>query len=166
MKFLAERQGTRAAIRSKLKRLTRAQFQELSTDVYDELRRLNSLHITPSELTIEYLQQPPRLTKSTAQHLADRADMSPKRNQARMKLSTLGDRIHVLVSDVYFELVRRETVIKAAVRQSYSYSLAYNYSTSYSCYQIRRNLPARNSLQRKTRPTGMKYKQTISENLS
>ncbi|GAA5980675.1 hypothetical protein JCM10908_001729 [Rhodotorula pacifica] len=86
--------STRTNAREKLTRLTRQQFQELSTDVYDELMR--------------------RLQDSTdgqqGQHgfLAVRPDFHPKRNQARQKLATLPiTRFRDLGSDVYFELDRR-----------------------------------------------------------
>lgn len=83
-----EAPNSRASAREKLTRLTRQQFQELSTDVYDELIRRNAKSETP--------------------HLPTRDDFHPKRNQARQKLSTLPKaRFKDLASDVYFELGRR-----------------------------------------------------------
>ncbi|GAA5923228.1 uncharacterized protein JCM15063_003576 [Sporobolomyces koalae] len=84
---------TRTNAREKLTRLTRQQFQELSTDVYDELvRRIEDAAGRPGE-------QP---------FLAVRSDFHPKRNQARQKLATLPlQRFRDLASDVYFELDRR-----------------------------------------------------------
>ncbi|GAA5958498.1 hypothetical protein JCM3765_007896 [Sporobolomyces pararoseus] len=84
---------TRTNARDKLTRLTRQQFQELSTDVYDELvRRIEDAAGRPGE-------QP---------FLAVRPDFHPKRNQARQKLATLPlQRFKDLASDVYFELDRR-----------------------------------------------------------
>ncbi|GAA5859755.1 hypothetical protein JCM1840_006439 [Sporobolomyces johnsonii] len=85
--------STRTNAREKLTRLTRQQFQELSTDVYDELvRRMEDAAGRPGE-------QP---------FLAVRPDFHPKRNQARQKLATLPlQRFRDLASDVYFELDRR-----------------------------------------------------------
>ncbi|BGP44719.1 component of the polarisome [Rhodotorula kratochvilovae] len=85
--------STRTNAREKLTRLTRQQFQELSTDVYDELMRRLDDTATPAG------QQP---------FLAVRPDFHPKRNQARQKLATLPLlRFRDLASDVYFELDRR-----------------------------------------------------------
>ncbi|KAJ1921777.1 component of the polarisome [Mycoemilia scoparia] len=73
----------------KLERLSTLQFQELSTDVYDELnRRLNPNESMP--------------------FLPVRDHYHPKRNQARQKLATLSESKFVdLVSDVHTELIRR-----------------------------------------------------------
>jgi uncharacterized coiled-coil DUF342 family protein len=79
----------RQSARDKLVRLTQQQFQELSTDVYDELTRrlLNSPTVPFLPLKDEY---------------------HPKRNQARQKLATLPKtRFKDLASDVYAELDRR-----------------------------------------------------------
>ncbi|KAG2131707.1 uncharacterized protein EDB93DRAFT_1311288 [Suillus bovinus] len=84
-------QESRAHARSKLTNLTRQQFHELSTDVYDELvrRRRN----TP-ENDIPFLPV--------------RDEFHPKRNQARQKLATLPSaKFEDLCSDVYFEIMRR-----------------------------------------------------------
>ncbi|KAL6304991.1 hypothetical protein BKA93DRAFT_731941 [Sparassis latifolia] len=80
-----------AKARQKLTRLTRQQFQELSTDVYDELvRRKNNT------------------TNNEVPFLPVRDDFHPKRNQARQKLATLPTgRFKDLSSDVYYELARR-----------------------------------------------------------
>lgn len=81
--------ATRA--REKLLKLSPAQFKELSTDVYDELRR----RIDESRGEPDYL-----LPKSS---------FHPKRNQARQKLSSLPQsRFKDLVSDISFEIERRE----------------------------------------------------------
>ncbi|KAK9899371.1 hypothetical protein P389DRAFT_194371 [Cystobasidium minutum MCA 4210] len=87
--------NARANAREKLTRLTRPQFQELSTDVYDELmRRQRAEGNALSGGAPEFLPQKP--------------DFHPKRNQARQKLSTLPKtRFRDLASDVYFELERR-----------------------------------------------------------
>lgn len=75
--------------REKLTRLSRTQFQELSTDVYDEVqRRTNSAGRVAA------------LPANTSYH--------PKRNQAREKLASLHDpRFKDLASDVFFEIERR-----------------------------------------------------------
>ncbi|KAH7098298.1 hypothetical protein BKA62DRAFT_376181 [Auriculariales sp. MPI-PUGE-AT-0066] len=85
-----EQPGARANARDKLTRLTRQQFMELSTDVFDELirREANPTNEVP--------------------FLPGREDFHPKRNQARQKLSSLPKaRFKDLASDVYFELGRR-----------------------------------------------------------
>lgn len=76
--------------RDKLTRLSRTQFQELSTDVYDEVQRRAI--------------QPEAEAISLAPNLA----FHPKRNQAREKLSSLPTaRFKDLVSDVFCEIERR-----------------------------------------------------------
>ncbi|OVF07768.1 hypothetical protein A9F13_11g01078 [Clavispora lusitaniae] len=76
--------------REKLLKLSSAQFKELSTDVYDELKR----RIDESRSEPDFL-----LPKST---------FHPKRNQARQKLSSLPQsRFKDLVSDISFEIERR-----------------------------------------------------------
>ncbi|EJD07954.1 uncharacterized protein FOMMEDRAFT_138038 [Fomitiporia mediterranea MF3/22] len=82
--------NARASAREKLTRLTRQQFQELSTDVYDELlRRKNN-------------------ADNEVPFLPVRDDFHPKRNQARQKLATLPKaRFKDLSGDVFYELGRR-----------------------------------------------------------
>ncbi|KAG9008678.1 component of the polarisome, partial [Tulasnella sp. 427] len=83
--------NSRSSAREKLTRLTRQQFQELSTDVYDELIRRNNNSET-----------------NEVPFLPVRDDFHPKRNQARQKLATLPKtRFKDLASDVFFELGRR-----------------------------------------------------------
>lgn len=87
----AKTNSTRAQrAREKLLKLSLAQFRELSTDVYDELRRrIDELRSEPDFLL-------PKLT------------FHPKRNQARRKLSLLPQlRFKDLVSDISFEIERR-----------------------------------------------------------
>lgn len=93
--------GPRSNAREKLTRLSKQQFTELSTDVYDELmRRVNN----SKDL-------------STMPHLAVRDEFHPKRNQARQKLSTLPKtRFKDLSSDVFFELERRYPELKEEYR--------------------------------------------------
>jgi hypothetical protein len=85
--------------KDKLTRLSPVQFQELSTDVYDEsLRREQDRKRggpgAPGNETPKYL-----LPKNT---------FHPKRNQARQKLSTLPlERFRQLATDVFYELERR-----------------------------------------------------------
>jgi len=87
-----ETNGWRGRAREKLTRLSQYQFQELSTDVYDDLlRRKNN---------IQWNEAVP--------HLPYQEGLHRKRNQARQKMSTLPiHRFKDLCSDVYFELGRR-----------------------------------------------------------
>ena len=83
--------------RDKLLRLSPVQFQELSTDVYDELlRRQNATG-------------PQRGGQGEAPtYLLPKENFHPKRNQARQKLSTLpAPRFRDLATDVFYELERR-----------------------------------------------------------
>ncbi|KAG9038295.1 component of the polarisome [Tulasnella sp. JGI-2019a] len=83
--------NSRSSAREKLTRLTKQQFQELSTDVYDELVRRNN-----------------NAEQNDVPFLPVRDDFHPKRNQARQKLATLPKtRFKDLSSDVFFELGRR-----------------------------------------------------------
>ncbi|WYZ44108.1 hypothetical protein EsH8_VII_000544 [Colletotrichum jinshuiense] len=84
--------------RDKLLRLSSVQFLELSTDVFDELLRRQSLGRRPSNPNA---QGPPP-------YLLPEANFHPKRNQARQKLSSLGPpRFRDLATDVFCELERR-----------------------------------------------------------
>ncbi|KAL7418827.1 component of the polarisome [Cryptotrichosporon argae] len=84
----------RASAREKLTRLTKLQFQELSTDVYDELMRRIGAESGSLNGALPFLPV--------------RDDFHPKRNQARQKLATLPkNRFKDLASDVFFELRRR-----------------------------------------------------------
>ncbi|KAI8811148.1 hypothetical protein BJ742DRAFT_152785 [Cladochytrium replicatum] len=79
----------RASAREKLTRLTKLQFEELSTNVYDEMRRrvVNSPEVP---------------------FLPVNPDYHPKRNQARQKLATLPTaRFKDLAVDIYLEIERR-----------------------------------------------------------
>ncbi|KAF2151824.1 hypothetical protein K461DRAFT_294704 [Myriangium duriaei CBS 260.36] len=79
--------------RDKLMRLSPTQFFELSTDVFDELRRRQ-----------DERRRGPEVPRS----LMPTKDFHPKRNQARQKLATLpADRFKQLATDVYFESERR-----------------------------------------------------------
>ena len=83
--------------RDKLLRLSPVQFQELSTDVYDELLRRQS----SSGQQINGLRQVPP-------YLLPKDNFHPKRNQARQKLATLPPpRFQDLATDVFYELERR-----------------------------------------------------------
>lgn len=85
--------------RDKLLRLSPIQFQELSTDVYDELlRREDERHS----------KGPDGHGRSVPRFLLPRNNFHPKRNQARQKLSTLAmQKFRELATDVLFELERR-----------------------------------------------------------
>ncbi|OLN80998.1 Protein SPA2 [Colletotrichum chlorophyti] len=85
--------------RDKLLRLSSVQFLELSTDVFDELLRRQSLARRPS--VSGGAQGPPP-------YLLPESNFHPKRNQARQKLSSLGPpRFRDLATDVFCELERR-----------------------------------------------------------
>jgi hypothetical protein len=82
--------------RDKLLRLSSIQFQELSTDVYDELLRREDERRRGG---------PPN---NTPKYLLPKQNFHFKRNQARQKLSTLpADRFRQLATDVFYELERR-----------------------------------------------------------
>jgi len=83
-----------ASARDKLMKLNKSQFQELSTDVYDEMLR--------------------RTDENAFPFLPVRDDFHPKRNQARQKLATLSsNRFRDLATDIYYEIERRfPSVIK------------------------------------------------------
>ncbi|KAJ3190530.1 component of the polarisome [Irineochytrium annulatum] len=86
----------RASAREKLTKLTKQQFTELATDVYDEMKRrlLNSPEV--------------------------RDDLHPKRNQARSKLATLPtSRFKDLASDVFYEIERRYPLAVQNYEQKY-----------------------------------------------
>ena len=86
--------------RDKLLRLSPIQFQELSTDVYDELVRRQASSRRPPSGNGSDGGPPPYLLPKDAFH--------PKRNQARQKLSTLpSPRFRDLATDVFYELERR-----------------------------------------------------------
>ncbi|KAG9063797.1 component of the polarisome [Linnemannia hyalina] len=89
--ILKEKHGVseqRIAAREKLSRLQQNQLQDLSTDVYDELKR--------------------RTDGAQVPFLAVQNDFHPKRNQARQKLATLPqNRFKDLASDVYVQLERQ-----------------------------------------------------------
>lgn len=83
--------------RDKLLRLSSVQFQELSTDVYDELLRRQS---AGRPQTSGPSQVPT--------FLLPKENFHPKRNQARQKLATLpAARFRDLATDVFYELERR-----------------------------------------------------------
>lgn len=82
----------------KLQRLSMSQFQELSTDVYDELTRRDE----------ERRRGGPNPGNPVPKYLLPKTTFHVKRNQARQKLSTLpADRFEQLATDVFFELERR-----------------------------------------------------------
>ncbi len=85
--------------RDKLLRLSPVQFQELSTDVYDELIRRQSASAAGQQ------QNGPGQVPA---FLTPKENFHPKRNQARQKLATLPPpRFRDLATDVFYELERR-----------------------------------------------------------
>lgn len=85
--------------KDKLTRLSSVQFQELSTDVYDESirRELDRKRGGPGAPA-----------NDTPTFLLPKNNFHPKRNQARQKLSTLPlERFRQLATDVFYELERR-----------------------------------------------------------
>ncbi|KAF2875874.1 cell polarity protein-like protein [Massariosphaeria phaeospora] len=85
--------------KDKLTRLSAVQFQELSTDVYDEsIRREHD----------RKRGGPGAPGNETPKFLLPKNSFHPKRNQARQKLSTLPlERFRQLATDVFYELERR-----------------------------------------------------------
>lgn len=85
--------------KDKLTRLSAVQFQELSTDVYDESIRREQDRKRGG---------PGAPGNETPKHLLPKNNFHPKRNQARQKLSTLPlERFRQLATDVFYELERR-----------------------------------------------------------
>lgn len=85
--------------KDKLTRLSAVQFQELSTDVYDESIRREQDRKRGG---------PGAPGNDTPKYLLPKTNFHPKRNQARQKLSTLPiERFRQLATDVYYELERR-----------------------------------------------------------
>ena len=84
-----------AKAREKLKKLTKIQFSDLSTDVYDEMQRREATRLDPGNTTLP-------------KYLASQPNYHPKRNQARQKLAALPpSRFKDLVNDVLFEIENR-----------------------------------------------------------
>ena len=114
----SEPANSRSTARQKLTRLTRQQFQELSTDVYDELIRRKNNSDSNQGAVIVFLRTPLHHIShfTLVPFLPVRDDFHPKRNQARQKLATLPtSRFKDLSSDVYYELVRRYPEFKEEV---------------------------------------------------
>ncbi|KAF2711843.1 hypothetical protein K504DRAFT_374566 [Pleomassaria siparia CBS 279.74] len=99
--YLTDEKGNPRPSRAKdkLTRLSAVQFQELSTDVYDEsIRREDD----------KKRGGPGAPGNNTPNFLLPKNNFHPKRNQARQKLSTLPlERFRQLATDVYYELERR-----------------------------------------------------------
>ncbi|KAH8721558.1 hypothetical protein GQ44DRAFT_623001 [Phaeosphaeriaceae sp. PMI808] len=99
--YLNDAQGNPRPSRAKdkLTRLSAVQFQELSTDVYDEsIRREDD----------RKRGGPGAPNNETPKFLLAKNNFHPKRNQARQKLSTLPlERFRQLATDVFYELERR-----------------------------------------------------------
>ncbi|KAH9955300.1 hypothetical protein BC827DRAFT_1237471 [Russula dissimulans] len=88
----SDQANVRPQARQKLLKLIRQQFQELCTDMYDELMRRKADLDAATRVSF----------------LPARVGFHPKRNQARQKLSTLSTpRFEDLCGDVLYELCRR-----------------------------------------------------------
>ncbi|EAZ63126.2 spindle pole antigen [Scheffersomyces stipitis CBS 6054] len=115
----AAKQSTRAArAREKLLKLSSAQFKELSTDVYDELRR--------------------RIDESRGEpdYLLPKSQFHPKRNQARQKLASLPQtRFKDLVSDISFEIERRNLHVEQLAPSSQTQNQYQNQNLHQSQHQ-------------------------------
>lgn len=99
--YLNDAQGNPRPSRAKdkLTRLSGVQFQELSTDVYDESLRREADRKRGG---------PGAPGNDTPKFLLPKNNFHPKRNQARQKLSTLPlERFRQLATDVFYELERR-----------------------------------------------------------
>ncbi|KAF2013887.1 hypothetical protein BU24DRAFT_249220 [Aaosphaeria arxii CBS 175.79] len=99
--YINDEKGNPRASRAKdkLTRLSVVQFQELSTDVYDESIRREQDRKRGG---------PGAPGNDTPQFLLPKTTFHPKRNQARQKLSTLPlERFRQLATDVFYELERR-----------------------------------------------------------
>ncbi|CAI6334672.1 unnamed protein product [Periconia digitata] len=99
--YLRDEQGNPRPSRAKdkLTRLSPVQFQELSTDVYDESIRREQDRKRGG---------PNAPGNDTPKFLLPKNTFHPKRNQARQKLSTLPiERFRQLATDVFYELERR-----------------------------------------------------------
>ena len=99
--YLNDAQGNPRPSRAKdkLTRLSGVQFQELSTDVYDESLRREQERKRGG---------PGAPGNDTPKFLLPKNSFHPKRNQARQKLSTLPlERFRQLATDVFYELERR-----------------------------------------------------------
>lgn len=98
--------------------LTDHQFQDLCTDVYDELlrRKANSETTRGQGVSFFFLQIGPTSPSALVPYLPAQAGFHPKRNQARQKLATLRPhRFQDLTSDVRYELGCRYPVCKEEV---------------------------------------------------
>ena len=98
--LLNERSGLgQKRAREKLLRLSIVQFQELSTDIYDEFLRRQSVNDR---------RDSGQSAEAAPAYLLPTDDFHPKRNQARIRLSTLPvQRFKILAKDVFYELERR-----------------------------------------------------------
>ena len=141
----SEPANSRSTARQKLTRLTRQQFQELSTDVYDELIRRKNNSDSNQGAVIVFLSTPLHHIShfTLVPFLPVRDDFHPKRNQARQKLATLPtSRFKDLSSDVYYELVRRYPEFKEEVCfiLSHQFSPLDHHVTAFRCHLSRLNI--------------------------
>ncbi|KAJ3413524.1 component of the polarisome [Chytridiales sp. JEL 0842] len=98
----------RANAKDKLAKLSKQQFIDLSTDVYDEMNRR-------------------QMQSNEVPFLPVRDDLHPKRNQARQKLATLpSSRFKELACDVFFEIERRFPIALQQYNAKYGIQDDYN----------------------------------------
>ncbi|KAI9341555.1 hypothetical protein DFJ73DRAFT_843655 [Zopfochytrium polystomum] len=96
--FLQSQRGSassqqREAAKDKMTKLSKQQFFDLSTDVYDEMNRR-------------------QMNSNEVPFLPVRDDLHPRRNQARQKLATLpSTKFKDLACDVFYEIERRFTFV-------------------------------------------------------
>ncbi|KAI0031857.1 hypothetical protein K488DRAFT_86411 [Vararia minispora EC-137] len=110
--FATGHTGWVIAAQKKLKELDNHQFQDVSTDVYDELiRRKNNISPNLGRLSLLTLLMPALSLAILVPVLPNRPDYHPKRNEARRKLCTLpNSRFERLAVDIYHDI--KEGVVK------------------------------------------------------
>lgn len=124
--FLQQQRGLaatqqRATAKDKMTRLTKQQFFDLSTDVYDEMNRRQA-------------------NSNDVPFLPVREDLHPKRNQARQKLATLPSaKFKDLACDVFYEIERRFPFVVTQFENKYGIGGNQNLETSRSASGQNRN---------------------------
>src|SRR5690606_16177926 len=94
---VATERANKPNAQDKLQKLSQNQFAELSEDIHDEMCRREGI---PDPAAPEGFEMP--------SYLPPKDTFYYKRNQARMRLSTLTpERFKILATDIFFELERR-----------------------------------------------------------